>query len=666
MITKDDITRLRSQTSDSAIFNNLIGSDPKFKEGVDRVQSMNPDMSGFEKVKFPSAMIDLYYGIKPGKADTQTSSMAINATKGTTIAPADSQEESPFDQGPLSFAAETIGNIPESAYNYGKGLVDAVTHPVRTGKTLLQAGVGGGANTIETIANLAGVKNAEDIFHLQSEDVASAIGDFYVKRYGSVEEAAKTLRDDPVGFLSDLSTVVTGVGGIIKGGATAVGSLSGVATKTETALNAAGKAVRTAQSVGDSLINAGINMEPVVIAGKGVYMTGRAISHALSPTENAEKLIHSAIKLHPNQIRNFMKPNVSGGETPAAFLLRKGVSGSKEGIMDDLEKIAEKSKATVDAELATVRETFDLIDDAPDVFNALSEIQDTGAKFGLDKELSFANEMIAKERVNLSDINAVKRQMDSLYRLYSKSNDPTASLIAERLRRTRDGIKTFIEDTAKQKGLKDIQVLNKDTQLSHALLDDMEKAATSKFGNNVLSLGDFMTGGVGGAFVGYDPLLTAGIVISRRILGSTLFKTTLAKYLHRLSADEIGKLMKVMAGAKHTKETIRLTRKVVAQTAEDIKNKKIGHVENSLATVDMFNQFTSANPQTSTTEMTGQGQNQETPEDNSGLSLNTTQSTQQTPQTTKESPETPDLSSETVAQVDSGLSPDGSQVTTTS
>lgn len=585
MMPKEDVIRLRKQAGDSAVFTNLMQSDPRFKEGADRVQSLNPNMSGFERAKFPTAMIDLYYGIDGGKPDPDTATMAINATRNAQ-AESPPEEQTALGQmtgNPLGFAGETLSNIPRSAFDLGKGIFNAVRHPIQTGTALVEAGIGGGANTIESIASLAGVKNPEDIFDLKSEETASAIGDFYVERYGSVEAAANTLREDPVGFLSDLATVVTGVGGAIKGGATIAGAVTGAATKTTTALTTAGRAIRAVQGVGDDILRVGIKMEPVVIAGKGVYMTGRGVRGALSASKNAEKLVDSAIKLNPNQIRNFMKPNVGGGETPAQFILRKGISGTREGIMDDLDKLWRKSKDVVDGEIGKVRETFDLIDDAPDVFKALSEIQETAAKFGLEEELKFVTDLIKKERVSLTDINAVKRQMDDLYTLYSRSNDPTASLIAERLRRIRDGIKGFIEETAEQKGLQDVRVLNKDTQLARELLKDMEMSAVGRYPSNIISMGDFLTGGVGGAFVGYDPILTAGIVISRRVLGSTMFKTTLAKYLNRLSVDELGKMLKVMKGGRHTKETIRITRKVVAQTAEDVKNKRVGHAENAAA-----------------------------------------------------------------------------------
>ena len=92
-----------------------------------------------------------------------------------------------------------------------------------------------------------------------------------------------------------------------------------------------------------------------------------------------------------------MKPNVSGGKTPARFLLEKGSSGGREGIMDDLEKIATKSKDLVDSQLGTVRETFDLIDDTPRVFQALDEVQKFFSDVpGLEGDLARINQLINK------------------------------------------------------------------------------------------------------------------------------------------------------------------------------------------------------------------------------------------------------------------------------
>ena len=61
-LTIQDVQRLRQQTSDDALFNQLYSGDQEFKRKVDNVRTANPSMTPFEKVKFPSAMIDIHVG----------------------------------------------------------------------------------------------------------------------------------------------------------------------------------------------------------------------------------------------------------------------------------------------------------------------------------------------------------------------------------------------------------------------------------------------------------------------------------------------------------------------------------------------------------------------------------------------------------------------------
>jgi hypothetical protein len=602
MITKDQISDLRKRSTDRSVFTELMNSDPEFRAGVDRVRSKYPEISGFEEVKFHSSMLDIYTGVKRGNVMDKSSEILVHATKGA--------RPGPFDQSLGSYAAETIGNVIPSTASLIGGVAKAVSHPIQTGKTLFQIGAGGLVNTLESIASIAGVHNPEDIFDLESEEVASAVGDFYVQRYGSIEAAATTLRDDPAGFLSDLGAVVAGVGGIVKGGAGALGSATGAATRSATQLSSLGRGIRAAQSVGTTAIRTGINIEPIVIAGRGVLLAGRgarSVLRASGPTAMTERLISSSLKLHPNQLANFEKFN---GESAAKFMIRKGIlSGGEEiidaqrgvilegsnpfgrtriGMVDDLDRIAKTAKRTVDNLLDGVRQTYDLIDDAPDVLKALSELEDTAKTYGLIDDLEFVRGMIKKERLTLSDINSVKRRMDDLYNLYTVSNEPSASLIAERLRRIRRGIKEFIEVEAERKGIPDIGLLNEDTQKATALLKYSERAAMTGMGRNVISLMDLVTGSA--AFgITRDPFSSIGIIVARRVLDSAPFKMTLAKFMNRLTKGQIDSILNAVKSGVHTKETRTLLRKVVSQTAEDLKNNKIAEQENRMANITIQN-----------------------------------------------------------------------------
>lgn len=604
MFTPEEVQNLRQKSGDSAVFNQLL-SDPEFKAKVDRVQQANPNMSDFEKMKFPSAMIDIHYKAKPRTTMDQTATI-LN----TAMAPQKKGALATFTEDPLVFAGQTLKNVPRSMGQLVGGVYSAVTNPVQTGKTLFKLGVGGTANSLESIAGLAGVRNPEQIFDLESEDVAKAVGDFYVQRYGSVEAAANTLREDPAGFFSDLGAVVTGVGGAIKGGATAVGALSGAATKSSTALTGLGRGVRAAQALGGSMVKTGINMEPLVIAGKGVVMAGRGarnITRAAAVGMIPDNMVTKSLKVNPSDISSFK--NLPGSESMGSFLMRKGVlsGGAAEvgdqgitlagslpvgrtrvGIIDDLGKIFNKALETVDNELSGVRQTYDILDDVPaDIPKLLDQIYTVAKKYDLKEQVQFIETLLKKERVSLSELNQLKRTAYDLFRTYKTSNVPADSFAARQINQYERVLRKFIEDQAQSKGLPDIGALNDDIMKSREILDAIEKADAASLSKGKLTFGlyDGMFG-IGAYGLTGDFMTTAGIVMGRKFLESTIFKTTFAKYLNRLDPRNIEILDKAFKTMRHTKESKSILRKVVAQTADDIKNKRIGEEEASRAIPD--------------------------------------------------------------------------------
>ena len=74
----------------------------------------------------------------------------------------------------------------------------------------------------------------------ESEQLATQVGELMVERYGSLDAAKETLKNDPVGVLGDLSTVL-GVGGV------------GVAKTAGMASQAARKAGETTSRIGGKI-----------------------------------------------------------------------------------------------------------------------------------------------------------------------------------------------------------------------------------------------------------------------------------------------------------------------------------------------------------------------------------------------------------------------------
>ena len=603
MPTTIDIGKLRQSSNDNSTFNYLMQNDTDFADRVKYVQDNN-ELSPFEKMKFPSVMLDAYEGVNRGSTMDETATMLDNSMKN-----AEKSASKQLVEDPMSFALETVKNIPSSTANLVGGVASAVASPLQTGKTIFKAGVGGAVNTIESIADLAGVKNAEEIFDLSSEDTAKAIGDFYVQRYGNIESAAKTLRDDPAGFFSDLGAVVSGAGGLLKGGASLVGGVTGASTRTATKLGALGKGLNIAQDIGTQMVKAGYNMEPLVITGKGVVLAGRGVRGVANATMNAvspSAITTRALKINPSDIQAFK--NLPGDELPGEFLLRKGILGGGDlsitpsqgveftgslpmgrtmpGIMRDLERVADKAKSTVDTLLSGVKETYDLVDEVPDAPQIIGEMKKIAERYDLRDPANILNGLLDKGRVTLSDVNQLKRLAYDFFNTYKKSNVANDSFSAQQIIQYERSLRKFIEDQAQIKGLPDIGVLNQDTMKATELLNSMQSAQLSSLskGKNALSLMDTLTGF--GAFgITQDPFATAGIIIARRMAESTLFKTTIAKYLDKLDITKFNILKNAIKSGKHTQESKKILRNVVSKTAEEMKSKLDADQEN----IEAFN-----------------------------------------------------------------------------
>lgn len=271
-----DIQRLRKDVGDSSAMETLYSNDPDFRATVDKYKPHMEKLSPVARIKFPTAMLNKHYEKsfavqKP--VSPFTTQLANNAQTTANINAA----QMPQNQGALGYIGETIGNIPESAVNYGKGIWDAVTNifnpdmQKNTVANVGRLGLGAGINAVEGIAG-------QDVFNnpFGSEDVADAAGQYVVERYGSLDAAAETLKTDPVGFLSDISTLVSGIGGAVnvagKAGmmATRAATLGSKAVSMTGAAAKAGKLAGNVSKVGATIGKAGFNAEPFMLAGKAV------------------------------------------------------------------------------------------------------------------------------------------------------------------------------------------------------------------------------------------------------------------------------------------------------------------------------------------------------------------------------------------------------------
>lgn len=141
--------------------------------------------------------------------------------------------------------AAAIKNLPKSAVEAATGMYQAISQPLDTLQTISQAIGGGFYNALPEQAQKFVVKVSENPEGLaKSIDTANAVGGIYKDRYGDWEKIKRTVAEDPIGAISDLSLLFSGGAGVASkaGLAKTAGALTTAASVTNP-INALAKPV---------------------------------------------------------------------------------------------------------------------------------------------------------------------------------------------------------------------------------------------------------------------------------------------------------------------------------------------------------------------------------------------------------------------------------------
>jgi len=134
-----------------------------------------------------------------------------------------------------------LSNIPSSTVNMVGGIANALAHPIDTAGAVLTAGAGGLGKMLPESVNqflnradeaVLGKQLASERLAKESQ-AANAIGQLYKDRYGSAEGIKRTIAEDPMGVLADVSTVATGGASL----APKAGKLAAMLSKTASVTN---------------------------------------------------------------------------------------------------------------------------------------------------------------------------------------------------------------------------------------------------------------------------------------------------------------------------------------------------------------------------------------------------------------------------------------------
>lgn len=218
--------------------------------------------------------------------------------------------------------SEGFSNIPKSAYENVKPLVSPDTY-VQLAKMANLVNPGGwqvllaqGDNPIEMTAN-----------------VASAMKDMVVERYGSIANLKNTIKTDPVGFLFDLSLVATGTGGLVtkvpklaKVGA--IVSKAGMATEPLNLARVPARGIRWLMGktrLPEHLYESAVKFTKKIPMADRKTIVDAGLKEGIILTEDGLARTESAVKSLNKQIEDIITPAAKAGETIDSSSILKGL-----------------------------------------------------------------------------------------------------------------------------------------------------------------------------------------------------------------------------------------------------------------------------------------------------------------------------------------------------
>lgn len=329
------------------------------------------------------------FEVPVGLSDTQVEAYVAQQMQQPQV-----QQAKP-ERGWGDVAVNALANAPSSAAQVIKGALQTVTSPVETAQGLGRLAYGAAQHAFPNAPFLkpealgATPETAE-----RSKQEASAVGQFYKERYGSVPGLKEAIATDPFGVLSDVSAVATG-----GAGATAKAPmLSNVLRKVGTATNPL--------VVPEKLIGAGANIAAEAL-GKTTGAGGGSVKAAFQ----------SGQEWNPDFWKNFTKQKDFDAVIADA---KAGLDRMKQD--RNAQYNANKAQYANDATILK----FDDIDNALSDFEKSTKVQgaagSSASKIGKD-ELSKIGEIknVVAEWRNKPDLHtvegldALKQRIQAIY-----------------------------------------------------------------------------------------------------------------------------------------------------------------------------------------------------------------------------------------------------------
>lgn len=213
----------------------------------------------------------------------------------------------------LDVGAQAIQNIPSSGAEFVKSMAQAITSPVQTAGALLDVASGAAVKALpKPVRKLYDYLDTDPQATNRAINAANQVGGMYKQRYGSIDALKRTIAKDPVGAAADLSTVLSGGAGIVRGGAKAAARVA------PTVSAKAAKVANVMSRAGDVVNPVNVMAKPARIIPKVIERAPVAAKRFVSPKQTA--YLQAAEGRAPEIVRQLRAPDIEivPGSVPTA------------------------------------------------------------------------------------------------------------------------------------------------------------------------------------------------------------------------------------------------------------------------------------------------------------------------------------------------------------
>lgn len=396
------------------------------------------------------------------------------------------------------------------------------------------------------------------------------LGQFLSDRYGSEDAIKKSLIEDPIGVLADVSTVLGGTGAALR----SAGNASKVSALTE-----AGNVATRAAQVTEPL-NAISGVTKTVTNTVKSSTPGRIVGEVLpTATDFKRSQVVKALDLTQGDLANISKK--TGNDVTDFIVSNNLIKETPEAIVESLNALRKDTMAKVRSEVSKVTNTY-TPDQLPGVKQGLTTIlEGVDGVAGLENVASEIKALATKTDYSLNDVQRAKELIDQNSNIYSKIGDVKSGATAKGLDNIRGGIRSFIEDEVSKatQGNTDIAKLNNDVATSYSIEDAINTRATRNLTRQKISLGDSM------AFLGgsaaFNPAVGVGLYLGKKLIETPSFRLAFTKALSARPAAKVKSIVSEVINKTVSKET----QKILNQIADEAR-KNAQYIESGSTIVE--------------------------------------------------------------------------------